>query len=314
MLNRLNVRYTMAVRCSSKGINHAIAAIPDDAWTPIEYTADGEAEVAECDYTTGAGKKKVTRRLVVRRTRLTDIHQLKFWPDWRHFAFLTDLDATAVELDQFHRCHTVVELAIRDLKECAGLEHAPSGNFQANSAWLQCAVLAHNMIRWTAIAGKVRVDNQLVVARTLRTRLLGSPAGSSTAPDDQHFECRPTGHGQRRSRQRSTRYADSSPPPAETRSCGPARRAPITKRRQPTNAPPSASQRPRTRQPPHRHQPSSPPTHGRLLKELVGGSRLKDNALAHCPFGRMRRGSLGDARSQPRPVDRDNRHLVLLAR
>jgi hypothetical protein len=69
----------------------------------------------------------------------------------------------------------VVELAIRDLKEGAGLEHVPSGNFHANSAWLQCAVLAHNMIRWTAIAGQVRVDSQLIVARTLRTRLLAIP-------------------------------------------------------------------------------------------------------------------------------------------
>ena len=69
----------------------------------------------------------------------------------------------------------MVELAIRDLKEGAGLEHVPSGNFQANSAGLQFAVLAHNMIRCTAIAGKVRVDNQLVVARTLRTRLLAIP-------------------------------------------------------------------------------------------------------------------------------------------
>ena len=31
------------------------------------------------------------------------------------------------------------------------------------------------MLRWTAIAGKIRVDNQLVVARTLRTRLLAIP-------------------------------------------------------------------------------------------------------------------------------------------
>ena len=174
-LNRLDVRYTMAVRCSSKGINNAITAIPEDAWTPIEYTDDGQAEVAECDYTTGTGKKKVTRRLVVRRTRLTDKAQLKLWPDWRHFGFLTDLDGTAVEIDKFHRQHAVVELAIRDLKEGAGMEHVPSGNFHANSAWLQCAVLAHCMIRWTAIAGKVRVDNQLVVARTLRTRLLTIP-------------------------------------------------------------------------------------------------------------------------------------------
>ena len=175
VLNRLDVRYTMAVRCSSRGINDAIAAIPDDAWTAIAYTDDGEAEVAECAYTTGVGNKAVTRRLVVRRTRLTDKHQLKLWPDWRHFGFLTDLDGTAVDIDKFHRQHAVVELAIRDLKEGAGLEHVPSGNFHANSAWLQCAVLAHNMIRWTAIAGKVRVDNQLVVARTLRTRFLAIP-------------------------------------------------------------------------------------------------------------------------------------------
>ena len=43
---------------------------------------------------------------------------------------------------------------------------------QAAAAWLQCAVLAHNLIRWTTIAGGVRVDNQLIVARTIRTRLV----------------------------------------------------------------------------------------------------------------------------------------------
>lgn len=69
VLNRLDVRYTMAVRCSSKGINNAITAIPDEAWTPIAYTDDGEAEGA---YTTGVGNKAEMHRLVVRRTRLTD--------------------------------------------------------------------------------------------------------------------------------------------------------------------------------------------------------------------------------------------------
>ena len=174
-LNRLNVRYTMAVRTNTKGIAAAITQIPDTAWRAIDYTCDGEAQVAECDYTSGKGSKTVTRRLVVRRTRLTDKHQLKMWPDWRHHAFLTDLTGDVVELDKFHRQHAVVELAIRDLKEGAGLEHVPSGNFHANSAWLQCAVLAHNMIRWTAITGKIRVEDQLVVARTLRTRLLAIP-------------------------------------------------------------------------------------------------------------------------------------------
>jgi Arc/MetJ family transcription regulator len=81
----------------------------------------------------------------------------------------------AVDVDKFHRHHAVVELAIRDLKEGAGLEHVPSGNFHANSVWLQCAVLAHNLIRWTATLGNIRVDDQLVVARTIRTRHLTIP-------------------------------------------------------------------------------------------------------------------------------------------
>ena len=174
-LNRLKVRYTMAVRTNTKGIAAAIADIDEQAWVEIEYTPDGRAQVAECEYTTGKGKDAVTRRLIVRRTRLTDAAQLKLWPDWRHHAFLTDLDGTAVDIDQFHRRHAIVELAIRDLKEGAGLEHVPSGNFHANSAWLQCTVLAHNLIRWTSILGNIRVDDQLVVARTTRTRLIAIP-------------------------------------------------------------------------------------------------------------------------------------------
>ena len=113
---------------------------------PIEYTDDGVAEVAECAYPTGAGKRAVTRGLIVLHTRLTDKQQLKLWPDWRHFGFLTDLDGTAIEVDKFHRHHAVVELAISDLKEGADLEHVRSGDFHANSDWLQCAVLAHNLI------------------------------------------------------------------------------------------------------------------------------------------------------------------------
>ena len=117
----------------------------------------------------------MTRRLVVRRTRLTDPAQQRLWPDWRHHAFVTDLDGDAVTVDAFHRRHAVVELAIRDLKDGAGLDHVPSGNFHANSAWLQCVVLAHNLIRWTAILGNVRVGDELTVARTVRTRLIAIP-------------------------------------------------------------------------------------------------------------------------------------------
>ncbi|MGH9215568.1 MAG: IS1380 family transposase [Acidimicrobiales bacterium] len=166
-LSRLNVRYTMAVRTNTKGVAEAIAAIDEDAWRDIDYTPDGEAQVAECTYK--------GRRLIVRRTRLTDRVQARLWPDWRHFGFVTDLDGDAVTVDAFHRAHAVVELDIRDLKEGAGMEHVPSGKFHANSAWLQCTVLAHNLIRWTATVGQAAPIEQRIVARTVRQRLINIP-------------------------------------------------------------------------------------------------------------------------------------------
>ena len=164
-LARHKVRYTMAVRTNTKGVAEAIAAIDEGSWVEIEYTPDGMAQVAETTY---GG-----RRLIVRRTRLVDPRQAKLWPDWRHFGFLTDLEGNAVEVDAFHRAHASIELAIRDLKEGSGLEHCPSGNFSANSAWLQAAVLAHNLVRWTATIGEP--VESLTVARTVRTRLLAVP-------------------------------------------------------------------------------------------------------------------------------------------
>ena len=168
VLGRLKVRYTMGVRTNNRYIAAAIAAIDPDAWVDIDYTPDGQAQVAECDYR--------GRRLIVRRTRLTDPAQARLWPDWRHHGFLTDLDGDTVELDAFHRAHATVELAIRDLKEGAGLEHVPSGRFMANSAWLQCAVLAHNLIRWTATIAQPGPVDQLSVSRTIRLRLVAIPA------------------------------------------------------------------------------------------------------------------------------------------
>ena len=215
-LNRLNVRYTMAVRCGTKGIATAIAAIPETAWIEIDYTPDGQAQVADCAYTTGTGKHAVTRRLVVRRTRLTGAAQQQLWPDWRHHAFLTDLDGTTVDVDKFHRHHAVVELAIRDLKEGAGLEHVPSGNFHANSVWLQCAVLAHNLIRWTATLGNIRVDDQLIVARTIRTQLLAIPARLVNRAGRPTLGSQPAGPGPPSSPPRSTRSAPCTPRPADS--------------------------------------------------------------------------------------------------
>jgi Transposase DDE domain group 1 len=160
---RHGIRFSVTVR-QTKTVAAAIAAISEEAWADIDYPDGGVAQVAE---TTLGGD-----RLVVRRTRLTG-PQATLWPDWRYHAFVTDRASSAVELDADHRRHAVCELAIRDLKDGAGLRHCPSGSFGANAAWLVIATLAHNLLRWTAAIGLGRTGQ--VVAKTLRRRLLAMP-------------------------------------------------------------------------------------------------------------------------------------------
>ncbi len=176
-LNRLGVAWSITVNLNPS-VRRAIAAIGDDDWIDIAYPDGGQAQVAETTYVTGGGTTKRSERhvrLVVRRSRLTDPAQAQLWPDWRHHAFITNVELGTVAVDEFHRDHATVELAIRELKEGAGLEHCPSGRFFANAAWLGCAVLAHNLIRWTARLGEVHPADQLTVARTIRTRFLAIP-------------------------------------------------------------------------------------------------------------------------------------------
>ena len=94
----------MAVRTGTKALSRAIGTIAEEAWVEIDYPEGGRAQVAECTYK--------GRRLIVRRTRL--VGPASLWPDWRHFAFLSDLEGPATDLDAFHRHHAVVELVIDD--------------------------------------------------------------------------------------------------------------------------------------------------------------------------------------------------------
>ena len=61
---------------------------------------------------------------------------------------------------------------IADLKDQA-LAHFPSGQFNANGAWVVLAALAHNLLRWTQSLGLPATTVR--AARTLRRRLLGIP-------------------------------------------------------------------------------------------------------------------------------------------
>ena len=173
-LVRLDVRWSVTVPITQR-IRALVETIDEEAWTPIDYPEGGEAQVAETVYVAGSGRGRRALRLVVRRSRLTGAAQLRLWPTWRHHAFVTNVELPTTEVDELHRDHARIELAIRDLKEGAGMEHCPSGRFFANAAWLGCAVLAYNLVRWTAFLGGVRAEGRLTVARTVRTRLLAVP-------------------------------------------------------------------------------------------------------------------------------------------
>ena len=162
-LERAGWQYSISIRCQ-KGVTDAIAQIPESSWqTLTDYPEDGEAQIAK---TTLGGK-----RMIVRRTRLIGA-QAELWPDWRHFPFLTNRTDAMEIVEAEHRQHAVVELTIRDLKDQA-LQHFPSGQFAANSAWTVISAIAHNLTRWTTVIG---LPGQTVpAARTLRRRLLQIP-------------------------------------------------------------------------------------------------------------------------------------------
>lgn len=159
------VDFSITVR-AHKHVVAAIEAMDEQAWVDIEYTDRGVAQVAETEL---GGY-----RLIVRRTKVTDDPKvLALFPDWRHHAFITNRTGDAIELDADHRAHAVQELAIRDLKEGAGLNHCPSGTFNANAAWLIAATLAHNLARWVDLLGVAAAHPS--VTTTLRRRLLNIP-------------------------------------------------------------------------------------------------------------------------------------------
>ena len=163
-LEAKEIEYSIAVRGANKAIAAAIEEIPDQAWARLEdYPEPGLAEIAETTYS--------GRRLIVRRVReLSD--QQELLPGWRHHPFITNRAEEIGVVEKEHRAHAVVELTIRDLKAGA-LAHFPSGDFSANSAWVQHAVIAHNLARWSQLIGLPGASVRML--QTFQRRLLRIP-------------------------------------------------------------------------------------------------------------------------------------------
>lgn len=167
-------------------IRAAISEIAADAWTKIEYTDAildedtgrwiSRAEVAEIPFTAFTSKAKalqVPGRLVVRRIPDFRPEGDGLFDVWRFHAFFTTSDLDTVTADKTHRAHAIIEQVHADLKASA-LAHLPSGEFNANAAWLVCAVIAFNLTRAAACLGGQRLAK--ATTSTVRRTLICIPA------------------------------------------------------------------------------------------------------------------------------------------
>ncbi|MGW5112905.1 IS1380 family transposase [Nocardia sp. NPDC004123] len=179
---RAGARFSL-VLTKNTSVAKAIAAIGEDAWTPVKYPGavrdpdtgewTSDAEVAEIPYTAFASTKDATTaRLIVRRIKDARYPDALF-PVWRYHPFFTNSEEPAGDADITHRRHAIIETVFSDLID-GPLAHIPSGRFAANSAWVLCAAIAHNLLHAAGtLAGG---SHNRARGATLRRKLLNVPA------------------------------------------------------------------------------------------------------------------------------------------
>ena len=173
-------------------VTRAIAAIGEDAWTPIRYPDAifdqaeqrwiSDAEVAEVPFAAFRAHRhrlddQITGRLIVRRVRRLnprqDAGQEELFPGYRHHAIFTDSPLPMLQAEAHHRGHAVIEQVFADLK-AGPLAHLPSGRFAANSAWLALAAMAFNLTR--AAGALASLQHAKATTATIRRQLIMVPA------------------------------------------------------------------------------------------------------------------------------------------
>jgi hypothetical protein len=164
-------------------VERALAAIDENSWTPVSYPGAvrdpdtgawiSDAEVAEIAYAAFASTPDaITARLIVRRVKDARFGDALF-PVWRYHPFFTNTDLPVDEADITHRQHAIIETVFADLID-GPLAHIPSGRFGANSAWVLCAAIAHNLLRAAGVLAGER--HTRARGSTLRRRIVNIPA------------------------------------------------------------------------------------------------------------------------------------------
>ena len=170
-----NIRFSFGYPLTEP-VRQALLSLPESAWRPaIDH--DGEprdgAWVTELTGTVNLPEWPEGTRLICRRERPHPGAQLIFTDlDGHRFqCFITDqTDEDVAKLEVLHRQHAQVEDRVKTLK-ATGAGHLPFHSFEANAAWLELALAAHDIAVWTQLL-TLDGEHQLCEPKRLRYRIL----------------------------------------------------------------------------------------------------------------------------------------------
>jgi hypothetical protein len=147
------IRFSLGYAINST-VREKILALQETAWVPA-VNQDGQpregAWVTELTGQVDLSCWPEGTRLICRRERPHPGAQLSFTDvDGHRFqCFITDQeDQDIAALEALHRQHAEIEDRVKTLK-ATGAEHLPFQSFQANAAWFELALLAHDIMVWT---------------------------------------------------------------------------------------------------------------------------------------------------------------------
>lgn len=157
-------------------VRQALLALEESAWLPAT-DQDGQqrdgAWVTELTGQVNLPDWPEGTRLICRRERPHPGAQLSFTDlDGHRFqCFITDQeDEEIAALEATHRQHAQVEDRVKTLK-ATGASYLPFHSFQANAAWLELALAAHDITVWTQLL-TLYGEHRICEPKRLRYRIL----------------------------------------------------------------------------------------------------------------------------------------------
>jgi hypothetical protein len=157
-------------------VRQALLSLEESAWRPARDQDDeprAGAWVTELTGQVNLPEWPEGTRLISRRERPHPGAQLSFTDlDGHRFqCFITDQeDEDIAALEATHRQHAHVEDRVKTLK-ATGASYFPFHSFDANAAWLELALTAHDVMVWTQLL-TLDGEHRLCEPKRLRYRIL----------------------------------------------------------------------------------------------------------------------------------------------